>query len=276
MIELPEATIIARQIDQTLRGKRIATGLAGSSPHKFAFLTGTPEEYQAWLSGRTITGARPHGSNLIVALDDGRELVLGGGGERILYHASAATVPQKHQLLLTFADRTCLSVSVQGWGSIQVFTPVGRDLVTWLKPKGPSPLDAAFTSAYLAETMASIPSDDKRSVKYALISEPGVWGVGNGYLQDILFSAHLHPKRRMAEVSAAELTELHASIAEVMRVALANGGRDTEWDLFGQAGGYVRKMDSRTVGQPCPACGTPIAKIAFSVGACYFYPQCQR
>jgi formamidopyrimidine-DNA glycosylase len=275
MIELPEATIIAEQIDRQLRGKRIRAAVAASSPHKFAFMTGTPEEYQGWLADRTITGSRPYGSNLIVLLDNGFELVLGGGGERILYHPSGDTVPKKHQLLLTLDDDSYLSVSVQGWGSVQVFAPDTKEAVSWPVPKGPSPLDAAFTWDYFRGLVAQLEPEDKHSVKYALISEPGVWGVGNGYLQDILFAARRHPRRRMVDVSPDELSGLHAAIVDVMRRGLIAGGRDTERDLYDQQGKYVRLMDSRTVGKPCPVCGTAIEKISFLGGACYFCSQCQ-
>jgi len=34
-------------------------------------------------------------------------------------------------------------------------------------------------------------------------------------------------------------------------------------------------MDSRAAGQPCPACGTPVEKIQYLGGVCYFCPHCQ-
>ena len=49
MIELPEAWIIGRQMDEALKGKNIAFGNRGNSPHKFAFSTGTSDEYAAIL-----------------------------------------------------------------------------------------------------------------------------------------------------------------------------------------------------------------------------------
>ena len=47
MIELPEALTIARQMGEEFQGKRIGAGTGGNSPHKFAFYTRTPEEYEA-------------------------------------------------------------------------------------------------------------------------------------------------------------------------------------------------------------------------------------
>lgn len=37
----------------------------------------------------------------------------------------------------------------------------------------------------------------------------------------------------------------------------------------------MRVLDSKTVGRPCPRCGTPIEKAAYLGGAVYYCPQCQ-
>ena len=44
MIELPEAVVIARQITETLGGRRIERAVANASPHKFAWYTGDPAD----------------------------------------------------------------------------------------------------------------------------------------------------------------------------------------------------------------------------------------
>ncbi len=60
------------------------------------------------------------------------------------------------------------------------------------------------------------------------------------------------------------------------REAITAGGRNDETDLFNRPGGYVRLMDSKSAGQPCPQCGTTIEKIQYLGGACYFCPHCQQ
>jgi formamidopyrimidine-DNA glycosylase len=56
---------------------------------------------------------------------------------------------------------------------------------------------------------------------------------------------------------------------------IAGGGRYDETDLYGNPGGYVRLMDKNSVGQPCPECGTPIEKMSYLGGTCYYCPACQ-
>ena len=276
MIELPEAATIARQMTETLRGKRVATATRGNSPHKFAFYTRSPEEYASLLAGGTMGEAREYGSCLVAEVDPYLALVLGGGGERILYHEDGSTLPKKHQLLLQFADDTYLSVSVQGWGSVKLLR---RDEIAadpYLGPERVSPLEPAFTGDYFQSLFAQLPEGDGRAIKFFFISEPGIWGVGNGYLQDILYRARVHPRRKALETTADERTALYQATVDILRSATDLGGRDTERDLFNQAGGYVRLMDRRTAGQPCPACKTPVEKISFLGGACYLCPRCQR
>ena len=55
----------------------------------------------------------------------------------------------------------------------------------------------------------------------------------------------------------------------------ARGGRDTELDMFGRAGGYRTILSKNTVNTPCPVCGTIIGKEAYMGGAVYFCEKCQ-
>ncbi|MBI2300408.1 MAG: hypothetical protein HYU66_15945 [Armatimonadetes bacterium] len=271
MIELPEAVTLARQIDAELAGKRIVSAVRGNSPHKFAFYTGSPEEYAATLTGRTIGPSVHAGACVNIAVEPDYVLELGGGGERILLHAGAATLPQKHQLLLGFGDGTWLSVSVQGWGSVKLLP--GADVEA--APRRVSPLSDDFTRDHFEKLFDELKEADPRSVKYFVISQPGVRGVGNGYLQDILFRAALHPRRRAAELNACERDALYTAIRATLVEAVERRGRDTELDLHGRPGRYRPILDRRTKQLPCPRCGALIEVISFLGGRCYLCPACQ-
>ena len=250
MIEHPEAVTIAGQVGETLVGRRVRSAARGNTPHKWAFYS--------------------------VRIGSGHTLVLGGGGERILYHASADTVPQKHQLLLHFDDGTFLTVKVQGWGSCQLFTADELEGYRWYAHRSLEPTDGGFTREYFESLFATLKPDDARSVRYFLISEPGVWGIGNGYLQDILLAARLHPRCRAVDLSKAQRRALHKAILQTIGRAVRLRGRTDEYDLFGQTGRYERLLSASVAGLPCPACGqAAIAKESFLGGTIYTCPQCQ-
>ena len=61
MIEAPEARILCRQLNETVRGKKITDVYTQFSPHKFAWFTGSSEEYAEQLSGKTIDHAQSQG-----------------------------------------------------------------------------------------------------------------------------------------------------------------------------------------------------------------------
>lgn len=273
MIELPESYVLARQLVEAAGGKRIARVTAAQSPHRFAWYTGDPAEYDARLQGKTVTGADVFSGSVRVALDDLSLLI----STPIKYHAPGERRPAKHQLLVEFEDASAISCTVQMWGAM--FCYARGDEANGL-PKGhitkqsPSPLDDAFDETYFRQLPVVAPPSVP-SAKAFLATEQRIPGLGNGVLQDILWSARIHPKRKLATLGDDEWQRLHDSTRTVLSAMTAQGGRDTERDLFDQPGGYLTVLSKNTVGQPCPACGTIINKEAYLGGAIYYCPQCQ-
>jgi formamidopyrimidine-DNA glycosylase len=65
-------------------------------------------------------------------------------------------------------------------------------------------------------------------------------GLGNDVLQDILWKAKLHPRRKVNSLNEEEKDALFSSIKRTLRMMTEQGGRDTEKDLFGNKGGVMR------------------------------------
>lgn len=277
MLELPEIATLARQINAVLPGKRICAAVIAHTPHKFAWLNHPPEKYRELLTGRQVGQARGEANFLTLPLEPDWALVLGEMGGRVLFHPTPATIPSKHQLLLQFADDTALSITIQMWGGI--FLVPQNDLsslpafIRWGKTAPTSP---DFTFEFFQSLLEDPEERVKKSVKYFMISKPGVAGVGNGCLQDILYHARLHPKHLIPSLTPAEQRALYDATRATLQSMVAAGGRDVERDLHNQPGGYICILGSHAAGKPCPQCCTPIEKIAYLGGATYFCPQCQQ
>jgi len=128
--------------------------------------------------------------------------------------------------------------------------------------------------------MDAYPEKTAKGVKGFLVATGYVMadhlaGLGNAYVQDILFRAGIDPRRKVMNINAEQRRNLYDAIQTTLFQATELGGRQEESDLFGQPGRYIRLMDSHTAGQPCPTCRTPILKIAYLGGACYLCPKCQ-
>ena len=275
MLELPEVVTIAQQMNRELKGKQIEFCVRGNAPHKFAFYDRAPDDYTTILTGRTFANAVDYGGHVLARIEPDYVLAL-GGGERITFHRSELTLPARHQFLLRFVDGTYLTVAVQVCGSINLLHQAELAGNALIGPQRISPLSDAFTYNYFQQALfAELDPDDARYIKYALITKPGLWGLGNGYLQDILFRARLHPRRRAIDLAAREKQALYKAIRATLKQAVDQGGRDTERDLYDLPGGYRKILDSSTLQQPCRHCGGRIEKIQFLGGTSYFCPHCQ-
>jgi formamidopyrimidine-DNA glycosylase len=88
----------------------------------------------------------------------------------------------------------------------------------------------------------------KLSAKAFLATEQRIPGLGNGVLQDILWYANIHPKRKISTLSAEQKHKLFRSVKTILAEMTELGGRDTERDLFGCNGGYITRLSKKTVG----------------------------
>lgn len=274
MIELPEAVSLARQVNDTLSGKRVSSVISQHTPHKLAWYYGEPADYTSLLAGRTVGPASALGSMVEVALGEARLLFSEGAGLR--FHGKNEPRPERHQLLIEFAGGTALSASVQMYGGVGCFIDGSLDNPYYRMAKEkPSPLTAGFSASYFS-AMVSAPSVQKLSLKAFLATEQRIPGLGNGVLQDILFNAKMHPKKKVNTLSGEEQSRLFDSVKDTLGKMASLGGRDTELDLFGRSGGYRTLLSKNTSGKPCRSCGTAIKKEAYLGGSIYYCEYCQR
>ena len=272
MIELPEAVVLAKQINKTLRGRQITQAIANQSPHRFAWYTGNPAEYNDRLAGRVIRGADAFGNHVEIELDD-MVLVI---STPIRYHAEDEKPPRKHQLWLELDDHTSLSCTVQMWGVLFCFkaNEMGGLADYHIAKKKPSPLSDEFDRAYFDSLRDE--NTGNLSAKAFLATEQRIPGLGNGVLQDILWSAKIHPRQKISCLSSKEISQMYRAVKSVLRKMTDQGGRDTECDLFGYPGSYQTILSRYTVGKPCPTCGTLIKKEPYLGGSIYVCESCQR
>ncbi len=274
MIELPEGATLARQLNEAIKGKCIASVVAVQSPHKFAWFHGDPQKYGALLVGKSIGEAFGRGAMVEIKVDDAA--LLFGDGVNLRFHVKNEIRPGKHQLLLEFADGTSLSAFVQMYGGLWCFREGEFDNRYYSLAKAkPSPLTADFSEAYFTQ-LISVPEVQILSAKAFLATEQRIPGLGNGVLQDILFNARIHPKKKVGLLTEKEKPGLFCAVKTTLKEMCDRGGRDTEKDLYGNPGGYKTILSKNTVGTPCPACGKIIEKAAYLGGSIYYCAGCQK
>jgi formamidopyrimidine-DNA glycosylase len=274
MLEMPEAVTIAHQMQETLTGKTIHHFARGALVHKFLWLSKPAEEYDAILSDKQVTGAKSYGRSIYLYVGEAHLLWFGELGGRILYHPQGEPLPAKYHLRWDFTDASALTFTLQMW----VFVNLMEKSELHKHPHaevGIPPLSEGFTPERFDQLMEEYPEKTKKGVKGFLVTSQYINGIGNSYLQDILFRAKIHPARKIPTLTVNERHRLYTAIQDTLAQAIKLGGREDERDLYDHPGGYKRLMSSQTVGQPCPDCGSLIQKISYLGGACYLCPTCQ-
>jgi formamidopyrimidine-DNA glycosylase len=275
MFELPEFVTLARQMDDALTGKTVQKGNLGNTPHRFVWYNRTPKQFAALTRGKTVGRAWSEGKWLFLPLDPGYHLVLGECGGKLLYHPPGADVPAKYHLCLEFTDGSSMTAMTQMWGAMELYEKGKERARKYICDMRPTPDAPAFSWVYFDRLIESLTAGERKSAKGLLTQEQLIPGLGNAIAQDILFTARLHPRHPIEELTTRQRRALHRAIVRTVNAVVRRGGRYDETDLFGQPGGYVRIMDKNRVGRPCPACGHRIEKMQYLGGACYFCPHCQ-
>jgi formamidopyrimidine-DNA glycosylase len=152
-----------------------------------------------------------------------------------------------------------------------------------LQGLGQEPLDAAFDAAALARACAG----RKTSLKAALLDQRVVAGLGNIYVCEALFMAHLSPRRLAATLATKKgqpterVVVLVDAIRKVLLQAIDAGGsslrdhRQTSGEL-----GYFQhsfQVYDRE-GEPCrtPGCEGIVKRFVQNGRSTFWCPKCQR
>lgn len=277
-IELPEAKILAEQMNRELRGKRIKSYDLRDCERlqKIGFINKDPKSFDQ-LVNREVKSVTSRGNAIRVELDKGMNIILYPeyGGE-IFYHPNKTTVPEKFHLRIDFCDQTALTVRLTSMGGIRVLKDAElmssyifkRDF----NPEILSPIDENFTFSRFSNLLTTT----NRALKQVLVGKDAVIvGLSNSAFQDIIYRAKLHPKRKASGLDLNEQKALYDAIKLVLRERIQLNGKSQFFDLYRNQGRYVPAMGPNMRKQNCPVCGNPIEELSHGGGKVFVCSKCQ-
>jgi formamidopyrimidine-DNA glycosylase len=277
-IELPEARILAEQMNKELVRKQIRAYQLKDWERlqRIGFVNRDIKAFDQ-LVNREVVSVVSRGNVIRVKLDNEVNLVLCPeyGGE-VFFFASGKSVTGTFHLRVDFSDGSALTVRLTSMGGIYTFKDselmhsyvFKRDF----NPAMLSPVDEEFTFERFSKSLV----DSKRALKSVLVGKDAVVvGLSNSAFQDILYRAKLHPKRKGADLSGDERRALYEAIRLVLRERLRLKGKAQFLDLYGKKGSYTPTMGPNMKKQKCPTCGTPIESLSIGGGQVYLCPKCQ-
>jgi formamidopyrimidine-DNA glycosylase len=274
-VELPEAYILAKQMNEALRG-RVFKSVTLSDYEKLqriGFVNRNVNDFQ-WLVGNTVEDVVSRGNTVRVDMDEEVNLLIAPEYGGVVLLSEAGDEPEKSHLRIDF-DGGVLTVRLTSMGLILAVRDrdlddsyiYRRDFLT-----GVSPLEDAFTSEWFSETLSRL----NRGLKQVLVGKDAVLvGLSNSAFQDVIFRAGLHPKRKASSLSPVEAESLFNAVKGLVEERLRLGGKNEFVDLHGRRGGYSPRMGPNLGESVCPSCGSKIVGLKHGGGTVYLCPVCQ-
>jgi formamidopyrimidine-DNA glycosylase len=271
MPELPDILILARSMNEALVGRTIVQ----ASVHQPRVLNTTPQRFRHLIEGACVEHVYQRGKWLICDLRGDRVLAinLGMGGE-VRVHAELE-VPDSRREKVVFRLDDGRQVWIHFWwfGHVHAMKTEQLGQHPQISELGPEPLDDAFT----VERLATMLKRKRGRVKSYLLDQRFIAGIGNVYVQDILWYARLNPNRPAYTLTDEEVSRLHRAIRFVLGEGVRYGGGPGEQDVWGNPGRYAEHLQvGYRTGKPCPACGTLIEEIRIGSTTSYICPNCQK
>jgi len=216
------------------------------------------------LDGRRFEGSRRRGKNLLFPVED-TDLVLRVhlmSAGRLRYVPPGGKTPKTSMFRLRFSDGGELILTEGGKKKrAGVWLVTSEQLDEDLGHLGPDALE--LDTAALREILTR----ERRQLHPLLRDQRAIAGIGRAHANEILLRARLSPFKASTELSADEVERLSAAIREDLTRAL-------ELREHGEGDAVVYLVHNR-LGEPCPQCGTPIARVDFEEHTIYYCPSCQ-
>jgi formamidopyrimidine-DNA glycosylase len=259
MPEFPEIEALRRELDKPVR----AFPIAKAGPAHVATLKTYDPPLPA-LEGRRFAGAERRAKNILLPTDDG-ELVLhvhlmSAGRLRYLRHGEKQ--PKTPAFRLSFEDGSSIVLTEAGAkkrAKVGLYTP--EAIEEELAHLGPEAY--GLSAQQLGEILAS----DSRRLHAFLRDQRLIAGIGRAWANEILNHAQLSPYALTTELSDDEVQRLNDAIQEEL-------ARGLELRERGVADKKAYRVHNR-LDEPCPRCGTPIARVDFEEHTIYYCPTCQ-
>lgn len=293
MPELPEVETVRRGLQPVMEGAKILKAEARRKDLRFPF----QKDFATRLQGQTVTGLGRRAKYLMADLTSGDVLLmhLGMSGSFRVLKGEGAVTPGEfhyprsedrahdHVVFHMSSGASVVFNDPRRFGYMKIIARNELEGEPLLQGLGPEPLGNEFDAGMLARAC----HNKKTSLKAALLDQRVVAGLGNIYVCEALYRAHLSPRRPAATLATkkGETTDharhLVEEIHTVLNQAIKAGGsslrdhRQTSGEL-----GYFQhsfQVYDRE-GEKCrtPRCGGTVRRFNQNGRSTFWCPRCQK
>jgi formamidopyrimidine-DNA glycosylase len=288
MPELPEVETVRRGLAPAMEGARIDKVEVRHRGLRWPIA----KDFETRIEGNIVEGLGRRAKYLMADLSSGDVLVmhLGMSGSfrvgkdarpGVYYHEKSKSTAHDHVVFHMSNGQTITFNDPRRFGSMKLVPRATIESEPLLRGIGPEPLGNAFDAAMLAQACAG----KKTSLKAALLDQRVVAGLGNIYVCEALYRAHLSPTRRASTIADRngrpnERAEaLVVAIKAVLNDAIKAGGsslRDHR-RADGSLGDFQHNFQVYDrEGEPCLNGKGSVKRIVQNGRSTFYCPSCQK
>jgi formamidopyrimidine-DNA glycosylase len=270
MPELPEVETTVRGLSRYLDGEEIGR----VAVHREGLRRPFPPQLAQTLTGATVTGLGRRAKYGLIQTNRDVTMVFHLGMSGRWRIDPAELHKHDHLVLETVAGHTLALCDPRRFGSVDLVDTDKLDEWPAFAALGPEPLGDGLTPEHLHQAFAG----RSAAVKLMLLDQRIVAGLGNIYVCEALFRAHIDPRKAAGKVTRSALRKLVPAIKTVLAEAIEAGGsslRDYA-QPDGQLGYFSKQFDVYgREGELC-ACGGTVQRIVQGGRSTWFCPKCQK
>jgi formamidopyrimidine-DNA glycosylase len=275
MPELPEVETVRRGLVPVMEAQVIARADIRRPDLRWPF----PPRMAERLTGQQVLRLRRRSKYILCDLASGETLLIHLGMSGRMTINLEPLPPEKHDhVVLDMDSGTRITFNdARRFGAMDLCATDECEGHKFLRELGPEPLGNEFDEAYLQAALKT----RNTPIKSALLDQKLIAGLGNIYVCEALWRAHIAPTRKSSSLSAKRVGALVPVIRAVLGDAIAAGGsslkdfRQTDGEL-----GYFQHSFA-AYGREGEACRTPdckgkITRIVQSGRSTFYCNRCQR
>lgn len=183
----------------------------------------------------------------------------------------------KHEhVIFEFADNTTLRYhDTRKFGRMNLIKKEDLEHTESIKKQGLEPGDKNLTSDYLLEKF----KNKKLPIKTILLDQTIISGLGNIYVNEVLFYAKINPLKEAFKLTKKECEQIVIGADEIIKEAIKMGGTTIKsyTSSLGVTGRFQQKLKvHKREGKPCLICKNPIKNIKIGGRSTYYCEYCQK
>lgn len=273
MPELPEVETVRQTLALLVTGKRIRNI---DVFYEKMIRSHSVEEFESLLVDHTIEDISRYGKYLIFKI--GKYALLSHLRMEGKYFLKDLEAPkEKHEhVIMYFYDGTTLRYhDTRKFGTMDVILYEDVYTNSPITKQGYEPFHSKMTGAYLKKQL----SNKTIAIKSALLDQTIVSGLGNIYVDEVLFASKILPTTPSNTLSTKQYNLLAKHSELVLQKAVELGGTTIRsyTSSLGITGRFQNELKVHTkVNEPCEVCGTIIEKIKVNGRGTYYCKKCQK